>query len=216
MISLSATTTNAPILWLDAMVNRYLSLDPEVAQKMLAFEGRVIAIELLGINKKFYLLPQTDTAGTCIKLSESFEGKPDTTIKGTPAALFKMGLASDVAPMMLKGEVEITGDFRLGRAFKKLLAEMEVDWAEHLALLVGDAPAHHIARVAKQFTGWMSKARQSISTDISEYLQEESRDVVAGAELEMFYDDVDELRNDVDRLQARVDVFNKKAKAGRA
>ena len=201
------------MLWLDAMVNRYLLLDPEIAQKISTFEGRVIAIELQGINKKFYLFPQSVSQNACIKLSEHYEGEPDTVIKGTPAALFKMGIASDVAPMMLKGEVEISGDMRLGREFKKLLAEMDVDWEEKLSSLIGDAPAHQLTRIAKQFTHWAGKAKQSIVADISEYLQEESRDVVAGAELEIFYEDVDELRDDVDRLQARLDVLKKETKS---
>ena len=213
MIDASATTKKTPMLWLDAMINRYLLLDPEIAQKISAFEGRVIAIELVGLNKKFYLLPQGSAEDTCIKLSEHYEGEPDTVLKGTPVALFKMGIASDVAPMMLKGEVEISGDMRLGREFKKLLAEMDVDWEESLASLIGDAPAHQLTRVAKQFTRWAGKAKQSIVADISEYLQEESRDVVAGAELEMFYQDVDELRDDVGRLQARVDALKKEAKS---
>lgn len=213
MTDVNATTKKVPMLWLDAMINRYLLLDPEMAQKISAFEGRVIAIELLGINKKFYLLPQGNSEDACIRLLEYYEGEPDTVIKGTPAALFKMGIASDVAPMMLKGEVEISGDVRLGHEFKKLLAEMDVDWEENLATLIGDAPAHQLMHVAKQFTHWIGKAKQSIAADISEYLQEESRDVVAGAELEMFYEDVDELRDDVDRLQARFDVLKKEAKS---
>ena len=43
-----------------------------------------------------------------------------------------------------------------------------------------------------------------MSTSFSEYLQEESRDVVTGTELEIFNDAVDKLRNDVDRLAAKV------------
>jgi ubiquinone biosynthesis protein UbiJ len=47
-------------------------------------------------------------------------------------------------------------------------------------------------------------------SNVSEYLQEESRDVISGAELEMFYNSVDRLRDDVDRLRARVDAFKNK------
>lgn len=213
MVDIRATTKKAPMLWLDAMINRYLSLDPEIAQKISVFEGKVIAIELQGINKKFYLFPQGEKEDICIRLSKHYEGEPDTVIKGTPAALFKMGIASDVAPMMLKGEVEISGDMRLGREFKKLLAEMDVDWEENLASLIGDAPAHQLMHVAKQLTHWARKAKHSIAMDISEYLQEESRAVVTGVELEMFYEDVDDLRNDVDRLQARFDVLKKETKS---
>ena len=38
----------------------------------------------------------------------------------------------------------------------------------------------------------------------AEYLTEESRDVVPKAELEAFHDDVDALRDDVERMAARV------------
>jgi ubiquinone biosynthesis protein UbiJ len=201
------------MLWLDAMINRYLLLDPEIARKISAFEGRVIAIELEGINKNLYLFPQNELEGDCIKVSDCYDAEPDTVLKGTPAALFKMGIASDVAPMMLKGEVEISGDIRLGREFKKLLADMDIDWEEILASLVGDVTAQQLTQLAKRFSHWASGAKQSITADISEYLQEESRDVVAGPELEMFYSDVDELRNDVERLQARLDLLRKDAKS---
>lgn len=192
---------------LNTIVNRYLSLDPEMAKKIAVFEGKVIAIELQGAEKIFYLFPQASTEGEAIKLSDHFDGIPDTTLKGSPAALFKMGLASDVAPMMLKGEVEINGDVRLGREFKSLLAAIDIDWEESLATWVGDAPAHQLTQATKQLASWASKAKQAISANLSEYLQEESRDVVAGAELESFYEEVDRLRNDVDRLQARAEIL---------
>lgn len=197
---------------LDTILNRYLSLDPEMAEKMAAFESRVIAIKLQGMDKTFYLFPQTRIKDECIKLSEHYDGVPDTVLNGSPAALFKMGLASDVAPKMLKGEVEISGDMRLGLEFKKLLAEINIDWEEHLASFIGDAPAHQATGAAKRFVGWANKAKQAILADVSEYLQEEGRDVVTGAELEMFYEDVDNMRNDVDRLQAKVESLKKEVK----
>ena len=187
-------------------------LDPEIAGQMKSFAGKVIAVEILGINKTLYILPQSDLDNDLIKISEECDDEPDTILRGAPAALFKMGLSSDVAPMMLKGEVEISGDVRLGREFKKLLAEIDIDWEEHLATFIGDAPARHLANVTQGFTRWASKARRAISADVSEYLQEESRDVVAGAELEMFYQDVDELRNAVDRLSARFDALTKEVR----
>ncbi len=43
----------------------------------------------------------------------------------------------------------------------------------------------------------------------SEYLQEESRDVVTETELMLFNNAVDQLRDDVDRLQAKVKTLSK-------
>lgn len=197
------------MVWFGGIINRYLSLDPEMAKKIAEYEGKVIAIDMQGIEKTFYLFPQGEQERENIKVSDHYDSDPDTILRGSPAALFKMGISSDVAPMMLKGEIEIIGDVRLGRDFKKLLTEMDVDWEEHLAARLGDAPAHQLSQLAKQFAHWAGKTKNALAENVSEYLQEESRDVVTGAELEVFYEDVDDLRNDVDRLQARVEALKK-------
>lgn len=191
--------------WLDAIINRYLSMDPEMSDKVAAFEGKVIAIDIQGLNKVLYMFP----VGSRIIIKQHYDGEADTVLKGTPTALFRMGLSKDVAPMMLKGEIEITGDVRLGREFKKMLGQMDIDWEEHLARLLGDAGAYQMMNVVRRMTDWGLSAANSVSADVAEYLQEESRDVVSGEELEMFYQQVDKLRNDVDRLQARLNVIMK-------
>ena len=197
------TVAETSIIWLEAMINRYLSLDPEVTEKLAELEGRVIAVEMTGVNKTLYFLPHQ--AG--MDVVEQYEGDADTTLKGSPVALLKMSMSKDVAPMMLKGEVEIEGDVRLGRSFKKILSEMDIDWEEYMAKIIGDAPAHHFASLAKKLMDWGRQSSSDVAADVSEYLQEESRDVVSKPELEKFYQDVDALRNQLDRFQARFDLL---------
>lgn len=198
--------TTLALKLLGQAINSYFSLDPEMAEKISAFKGRSIAIELQGLGKILYLLPQECASGeVIIDVAEYIDGEADTTIRGTPLALFKMGLVKDAAPMMLKGEIEIDGDVRLGKEFKKVLADMDIDREEHLSNLIGDAPAHSASQLLRKFSKWSRQSRDSLTSSLSEYLQEESRDVVSGAELKMFYNSVDKLRNDVDRLQARVE-----------
>lgn len=191
------------IIWLEAMINRYLSLDPEVAEKLADLEGRVIAVEISGVDKTLYFLPHQ----VGMDVVDQYEDAADTTLRGSPAALLKMSMNKNVAPLMLKGEIEIEGDVRLGRSFKKILSEMDVDWEEYIARIAGDATAHCLASLTKKIIGWGCQAGNNVSSDVSEYLQEESRDVVSKAELEMFYQDVDALRNQLDRFQARFDAI---------
>lgn len=203
---LNDTVKETSIIWLEAMINRYLSLDPEVTEKIAELEGRVIAVEITGINKTLYFLPHQ--AG--MDVVEKYDNEADTTLKGSPLALLKMSMSKDVAPLMLKGEVEIEGDVRLGRGFKKILSEMDVDWEEYMARIIGDASAHHLASFAKRIINWGRQAGNDVASDVSEYLQEESRDVVSKPELEMFYEDVDALRNQLDRCQARFEALKNK------
>ncbi len=204
-MSLNDSVNETSIIWLEAMINRYLSLDPEVTEKLSELEGRVIAVEITGVDKTLYFLPHQSG----MDVIEEYEAGADTTLKGSPVALLKMSMSKDVAPLMLKGEVEIEGDVRLGRSFKKILSEMDVDWEEYMARIIGDAPAHHLANLTKKIINWGRQSASDVALDVSEYLQEESRDVVSRPELEKFYQDVDALRNQLDRFQARLNALNK-------
>ena len=76
-----------------------------------------------------------------------------------------------------------------------------------LAKLVGDGVAYELEQRGKNIGEWSKDTAQSLSLSVSEYLQEESRDVVTGTELTLFNDTVDQLRDDVDRLQARIKLL---------
>ncbi|NOQ89056.1 MAG: hypothetical protein GQ550_09045 [Gammaproteobacteria bacterium] len=111
--------------------------------------------------------------------------------------------------MLLKGEVEISGDTRLGHQFKNIFSQMDIDWTEPLAELVGDSLAHQLHQSGKKIGRWGKDSVKSVAMSSSEYLQEESRDVVTETELNIFNESVDKLRDDVDRLQAKIDLLTR-------
>ena len=191
------------MLILESVINRYLALDPEMLDKLGQFNGKVIKLEMTGINKTLYMLPNDSG----IQVLTEHQGPADTVLQGSPVSLFKMGLVSNAAELLLKGEIEITGDTRLGHQFKNVFSQMDIDWSEPLADLLGDSLAYQVQQSAGKLARWGKESVKSVSTSFSEYLQEESRDVVTGTELNIFNEAVDQCRNDVDRLQARVDAL---------
>lgn len=198
------------MLVLEAAINRYLALDPEMLDKLAAFDGKVIKLEISslmggGHDKQLFLFP----GASGIHISEQYDGEVDTVLRGTPLALFKMGLVSDTAELLLKGEVEISGDTRLGHEFKTTFAQMDIDWSQPLAELLGDTVAYPLQQGGQRIGRWGMDTLKSFASDLSEYLQEESRDVVTGTELEMFNHAVDVLRDDVERLQAKIELLQK-------
>ena len=193
------------MLIVETVINRYLALDPEMLDKMAAFSGKVIKLEVIGISTPLYMLP--DSNGMQIRTEH--DGEADTILRGTPISLFKMGLVSNAATLLLKGDVEISGDTRLGHQFKNVFSQMDIDWTEPLAELVGDTLAYQIQQSGKKITGWGRGVFESATMSFSEYLQEESRDAVTETELNIFNADVDQLRNDVDRLQAKINALSK-------
>ena len=81
---------------------------------------------------------------------------------------------------------------------------------------LGDVAAHEVARHARSARDWAREALESLSADLAEYLVEESRMVAEGRELARFADAVDALRDDLERLDARVAALSRRAEGGRA
>jgi len=61
-----------------------------------------------------------------------------------------------------------------------------------------------VANIARGFLDWGRKASGSLTTNVVEFLQEEGRDVPTRVEAEEFLEGVDRLRDDADRLEARL------------
>lgn len=188
------------IATLETACNRYLALDDEALPKLAKFEGKVIAIEILGINQKIYMFPSAEG----MMILGDFDADADTTLSGTPMALARLGMADDPASVMFSGDVQISGDIRLGNQFKKVLQQLNIDWEEQLSKLVGDVAAHQIGNAVRDFSRWFQRINLSMHLNTGEYLQEEVRMVVGKAELDRFVKNVDELRDAVERLEARI------------
>ena len=157
--------------------NQYISLDPEAPDKLRAFDGKLICIDIRGPNRRLYLYVNGDR----FTVAEQHEAEPDAIISGSPAALFKLGVNRDASPIFFKGEVDMRGDTRLGRQFKALLADMQIDWEEHLSRLIGDAAAHHHRQydAPADVAGWVAQYMGSLGASIAGGTANIQRNIVA-------------------------------------
>jgi ubiquinone biosynthesis protein UbiJ len=103
------------------------------------------------------------------------------------------------------GSLDLTGDAATAQAFQQLLTHAKPDVEEELSGVIGDAAAHTLGEFARGIERWARETRSIMGDNIREYLQEESRDVPSRYEVERFSKDVNVLRDDVDRLAARID-----------
>ncbi len=185
---------------IETAINQYLAMDPEGRARFAALEGQVIAVEPSGLGLRLYFLPGADG----IQVLGDYEGEADTTLRGAPLALARMGLPGDSSGGLFSGDVEIIGDTDTGQRFKEIMDGVEVDWEEHLSRFTGDMVAHQLGTMLRRGSAWLKSSGDTLSRDLTEYLQEESRLLPTRIELENFFDDVDGLRSHLDRLDARL------------
>jgi ubiquinone biosynthesis accessory factor UbiJ len=192
---------DAALAGLETALNRYIALDPEGAARLGPLHGRLIAIELAGFGTRIDLIPGPDG----LQVFGAYEGEPDCLLRGSPLALARMGLAERKEDQLFGGEVQIEGDTRLAQEFGAFLGGLDVDWEEQLSRLVGDPIAHQVGSGLRMVADWGRKSSDTLNQDLKEYLQEEGRLVPTAYEVQGFLDRVDTLRDDVERLAARIE-----------
>ena len=186
---------------LEAALNKYLSLDPSSGEFLAPLVGKVIAETITPFNETVYLCPSLDA----IQLLDYSPEPPDTQLTGSVVALGLMGLSSKPMRSLFSGEVKIVGDMDTGRKFQELFAKLDINLERQLARYTGDTVAHNISQFFRAGQDWSKESVETFRLNASEFLQEETRDLPAGAEVDIFYAQVDELRTDFDRLQSRVE-----------
>lgn len=188
---------------IESALNRYLSLDPEALPRFASLEGKIISLEIKGLNQTLSLFPSADGF---LVLSD-YDGEADACISATPVALVKLGLADDSKDLLFSGEIELSGDTRLASQFSRLFSQLDIDWEELLAQNIGDIAAHKIGNALRGVNQWFKRSTGAVSLDAGEYLQEEAHLSPSNAELRKFIRQVDELREGVDRLTAKIDIL---------
>lgn len=184
---------------LESVLNRNVA-DSRKAQALCRqLDGRVMSLTVQGTPLAFYFRAE----GGRIALAPRHDGVADASLSGTPVAL--LALAGPKAEGALRGGgVRIEGDAEVAQKFRELLSQAQPDFEEELARVVGDVAARRVANVARGFLDWGRKASDSLATNVVEYLQEEGRDLPTRVEVEEFLAGVDRLRDDTERLEARL------------
>lgn len=196
----------------ETALNKYLHLDEDIDLFLQPLTGKVIAITLLPFNETIYLCP-TDQR---IQIMDQYAETADTTLKGSLPAFGLMGLSSKPASSFFSGEVTIEGDLNLGHHFQQLFAQLDIDLEEQLSHYTGDIIAHKVGNLFRGLNDWQQESANTLKLNITEFLQDESKDLPPAPEINIFSQQVDQLKEDFDRLEARVTRLNDTLKARQA
>ncbi|MDD5461210.1 MAG: SCP2 sterol-binding domain-containing protein [Methylococcales bacterium] len=191
---------------LETALNKYLALDQNREVFLAPLASKVIAVTIQPFAETVYLCPTTDS----IQLLDQFPDQPDTRLTGSVFALGLMGLSSKPMRSIFSGEVKIEGDMHTGRKFQALFANLDINLEQQLARYTGDSIAHNISQFFRAGQNWSKESIETFQLNVTEFLQEETRDLPAVPEADIFYCQIDELRTDFDRLQSRVERLENK------
>lgn len=180
-------------------LNRLVALDPDTASALARLDGRRIG---LALEAPPVALDLRVDAGRLVVGPPTDE--PDLGIRATLSGVLSQlpFLRTPGAPPV--GKVRINGDADLARTLQQLAGRFDPDWEKPFTDLLGPVVGVQVARVLREGLKAGAGFARGFTRDTVDFLTEESRDLVGKAELGAFLDDVDAVRDRVERLAARV------------
>ena len=187
---------------LEAVLNRNIAGSAAARRLCSQLAGKILALHVTGTPLSLYFRSSGERMG----IETSTSDTPTAALSGTPLSLLRLaGPAPEAA--VRAGSIHIEGDAEVAQAFSELLKQAQPDFEEELSRVIGDVAAHQLGNVARTALGFGRRAVDTFTQNVAEFLQEESRDVPTRIEIDEFFTDVDKLRDDVARLEARLTLL---------
>jgi len=180
--------------------NHVLALDPDFLEQLKPFFKKTFRVELTEPGLDIDLCPCPD--GFIVE--PAGENEPDVRLRGSLwafAQLAKQGAHSEV---FAEGKITMSGDAELGQAFQRVLGNVQIDWEELTATLLGDMAARKLHIVLDDVTGWFSQSSRQFKENTGEFFQEEFKITPSRVEVNGLTEKVETLRSDTARLEARI------------
>jgi ubiquinone biosynthesis accessory factor UbiJ len=179
-----------------AAINHLLRGADWARARLEPFAGRSVRFEIAPVSATFtvgvdgHLLP----SGSQIE--------PATVVRLAASTLARLLWLHDDAA---RQEVEVEGDAAFASALTGVLGGLRWDVEEDLSKIVGDAAAHRLSHTGSRVLAWQTETASNLAHALAEYWTEERPLFVTGESLRQFMQAVDILRDDVGRLEKRIE-----------
>jgi ubiquinone biosynthesis protein UbiJ len=137
-------------------------------------------------------------------------GTADAKISGSALSLLALA-GPDPQAVIARGDVQIEGDAEIAQQFRELAILMRPDLETGLSRILGRSGAHLAVRGLNAVRQWSRATAWTATENVADYLAHERGDLVSRSEAEHFLRGVDQLREQLDRVDARLQHLESRA-----
>jgi ubiquinone biosynthesis protein UbiJ len=185
-----------PLDVLPAALNHLLAAEPWARHQLVPFIGRTIEIVTFPFTIRL-----TVVAGGQVARAPA-AAVADTSIRIPGAAVIRfVGGQADAAMR----DARITGDEDFAQVVARLARHLRWDVENDLAKVTGDVVAHRVVGAARGTAGAVRRVGERLASGLGEYWLEENPSLVRPRAVASLADGVRRLRDDLARLEQRVD-----------
>ncbi len=138
------------------------------------------------------------------------EAAPAVTVTLTPGLMLRLAARDESAWQ----EVGVTGDTDFAATINQLARNLRWDVEGDLGRVFGDVAAHRMAEAGRAFQRWGEQSLENTARSAAEYWTEERPLIASRLAVHEFVSDVDVLRDDVARLEKRMENLINRRRSG--
>ncbi len=187
---------------IESALNRLIHDNPVTVEQLARLKGQVIQVHIqeLAKNLIFVFSQQVDVLS-------HYEGQPDCYLSLKLAVLPQLKDQSNITRLIKQDQLVLEGDVQLAQRFSRLINDAKPELEEWLSRLIGDPLAHTLAFSAKSGVQWLDNQVKYKQSQFSQLVTEEWRCVPPPLEVAHFCDQVDQVRSQFSRLEARINAL---------
>ncbi|HAS6073355.1 SCP2 domain-containing protein [Vibrio vulnificus] len=191
---------------IETSLNVLVKDNPDLEKRLLRLKGQVIQVHLLELNKRltFIFSQQIDVLA-------NYEGQPDCYLSLKLAVLPELREQANITKLIKQDKLILEGDIQLAQKFAQLITDAKPDIEEWVSRVTGDVVAHSLAQGVKNVGGFVGRQAKKQQHHLAQVITEEWRLAPGPLEVAYFCDQVDEVKSELARLEARLQKLLEKA-----
>lgn len=190
----------SPLTLLPPAINHLLKQEAWARDKLLPHAGKTLTFVVapftlsLSVTTEGLVALATPDALADVQITLPLSTLPQVLAQGTPAAMRQM---------------KLEGDADFAQTVSYLTENLRWEVEEDLSKVVGDMAAHRIATDAKKLAAQARSAQEKITASMAEYWLEENPQLVRPRDVDTLAEQLRTLRDDVARMEKRIDRLNR-------
>lgn len=181
-----------------ASINHLLRGSSWAREALQPHAGKTARFDIPPLTVSFTVLSSGEIAAAAPGVT------PSVTLRLTPGLVLRVAARDENAWR----EVEVIGDADFAAAINQLVRQLRWDIEEDLSRFFGDVAAHRMAETGRAFRRWGSETAGHMGRSLADYWTEEDPLIASAAEIADFNRAADTLRDDVARLEKRIEALS--------
>ncbi|WP_305407319.1 ubiquinone biosynthesis accessory factor UbiJ [Photobacterium leiognathi] len=183
----------------ETALNQLIKDDADSQRRLTRLRGKVISVKLNEFNKTMYFVFSHQ-----IDVLAGFEGEVGCQLALNLSVLPELRQQANLTQLIKADKLALDGDLQLAQHFSSLLSGLKPDFEDKLSEYTGDVVAHTLVSSVKSGSRFIRQGIKNRQRDLAEVITEEWRLLPQPLEMMHFCDQVDDLKSDVARFEARL------------